>query len=606
MERVLEAKVLAPVLPRVLVERPRVERVLAEALTRRLTTIVAPAGFGKSTLLAAWADQHRCAWYTITEDDTELDTLFRGVVAALRLRVTGIGEAIRDVESHGRERGPDAAEEDTARATAHAAYLSLQLQERLSSDLVLVLDDLHELEPGSAPARFVEALCRQAPRGLHLVVLSRRELPFPVARLRSRGLAAEISGALLAFDLAETTALAAQVGAPDASEAARQVQATTLGWPAAVRLGAEALRERAQLPAHAQRGDLSPEGIIDLLAGEVFANTEPTLTELVRRTCPLDGFTVGVCTALGVANPETAIGTLERRGLLRAHSALTAGWYSLHPLVRTWAERQWSDPAEAEQVREVAAGWMLEHGLLREALHLLAVADRRDALVEALLQHGSDVLAEGGAEDLLRHLRKVAGPQTGPGLALLQLEGEARHTVGDWDGALACFERLDVDELLPAGAAWRSGFIHHQRGDLSAALAAYERCAPAEERTTDHAMVDALCAGVHWLRGDLTRCRELAERAYDVARALEDDRSLAAAHTALAMLAALAGDRRTNDAHYLRALTHAERAGDTLQLIRIHSNRGSRYLEEGDYDDALAELDTAVGLADLAGFAMLR
>ena len=71
------------------------------------------------------------------------------------------------------------------------------------------------------------------------------------------------------------------------------------------------------------------------------------------------------------------------------------------------------------------------------------------------------------------------------------------------------------------------------------------------------------------------------------------------------MLAALDGDRGANDAHYLRALEHAERAGDLLQIIRIHANRASRHVEEGSYEDALAELETAVGLADLAGASFL-
>ena len=85
-----------------------------------------------------------------------------------------------------------------------------------------------------------------------------------------------------------------------------------------------------------------------------------------------------------------------------------------------------------------------------------------------------------------------------------------------------------------------------------------------------------------------------------------EDRALAAAHTVLAMLAALEGDRASNDAHYLRALDHAERAGDVLQIIRIRVNRGSRNLEEGAYAAAIVELDLAIRLADLGGFGAFR
>ena len=85
-----------------------------------------------------------------------------------------------------------------------------------------------------------------------------------------------------------------------------------------------------------------------------------------------------------------------------------------------------------------------------------------------------------------------------------------------------------------------------------------------------------------------------------------EDRALAAAHTVLAMLAALEGDRASNDAHYMRALDHAERAGDVLQIIRIRVNRGSRNLEEGAYEAAIVELDLAIRLADLGGFGAFR
>src|ERR671934_118518 len=102
------------------------------------------------------------------------------------------------------------------------------------------------------------------------------------------------------------------------------------------------------------------------------------------------------------------------------------------------------------------------------------------------------------------------------------------------------------------------------------------------------------------------RCARSATRAHALATAIGDDRALAAAHTVLAMLAALEGDRAANDAHYLQALDHAERAGDVLQVIRIRVNRGSRNLEEGAYEAAIAELDLGIRLADLGGFGAFR
>ncbi len=85
-----------------------------------------------------------------------------------------------------------------------------------------------------------------------------------------------------------------------------------------------------------------------------------------------------------------------------------------------------------------------------------------------------------------------------------------------------------------------------------------------------------------------------------------DPRALAVTHTVLAMLAALDGDRRANDLHYLRALDHAIRGRDVLTQIRIRANRGSRFIEEGSYGAALEELDEAIRLAEMTGFAIFQ
>jgi DNA-binding SARP family transcriptional activator len=150
------------------------------------------------------------------------------------------------------------------------------------------------------------------------------------------------------------------------------------------------------------------------------------------------------------------------------------------------------------------------------------------------------------------------------------------------------------------------GLIHHFRGHLDAALDVYRRGDPRPDDPRNAALLRAWWAAACWLRGEIGPCRELADLALRDATVAADDQALAAVHTVRAMLAAMESDRRANDAHYLRALRHAVRAGDVLQQIRIRTNRGSRLTEEGQYADALGELDLAIALADVAGFAALR
>ena len=201
---------------------------------------------------------------------------------------------------------------------------------------------------------------------------------------------------------------------------------------------------------------------------------------------------------------------------------------------------------------------------------------------------------------------------------LWRLDGDARQLVGDWDGAAHSYERAGgLTEPLPAGLAWRWGLIHHLLGDLDTALAVYgrgqldgdpagDRSPDSVEALADEAMLRCWTATAHWLRGESDRCRSLAGDAMARARQSGDDRALAAAYTVQALVAAQDGDRLANDTNYLRALDHAERAGDVLQIVRIRLNRGSRLSEEGFHEDAIAELDLAIGLADLGGYGSFK
>jgi DNA-binding SARP family transcriptional activator/tetratricopeptide (TPR) repeat protein len=242
----------------------------------------------------------------------------------------------------------------------------------------------------------------------------------------------------------------------------------------------------------------------------------------------------------------------------------------------------------------------MRHGEDAEALHALtAAADPR--LGRFLAERGPSLLASGEVAGILAAVAAVPPGDRGPDVT--QLEGEARQVSGDWDGALRCYTGIAAPRgAVPAGVAWRTGLIHHLRGELNDALAAYRGGRIDHADLHDVALLHAWWASALWLRGEADECRTLAARSLTEATKAGDDSALAAAHTVLAMVAALDSDRRANDAHYLRALDHATRANDVLQAIRIRANRGSRFTEEGYLAEALTELDEAIRLADLAGF----
>lgn len=595
-------KIVPLTLPAGLVDRPQLRVRLDGAAGRRLTTVVAGAGFGKSTLLAEWAAGSRAAWYTVGPEDAALPVLVRGLLDALRLRLPALPAAA----VLGGSLGPDS--DELAQADDMAAVLGELLDREVHADLVLVLDDLQELPAGGPAARLVAGLCRHAPTRLHLVLSSRTDPPFPVARLRGRGQLLELDAGLLRFSVPETGALLAAALGPDGAELAGVLHRWTGGWPAATVLAAESLRLRPadQRPAGLDELARPGGGLYAYLAEEVFGREAAALRELVRTVAPLPRFSAGLCAALGLDWTPAALAGLARQGLFLEPGGGIEGWFALGSLVREFALDSLAlPPDEARRVHSVAADWLAAAGHLGDALNSVAVLGGEPA-AEFLVARGPALLAGGAADRVVTVAAALPPALRTP--AVDRLEGEARQVRGDWSGALACFERAGAAAgaggTVDAGLAWRTGLIHYLRGELDEALAALRRGRPAPG-TADGALLSAWRAAVHWLRGEVADCRTAAEAAYADAIACRADDALAGAHTVLAMLAALDGDRAANDAHYLRALEAAERAGDALQLARIRTNRGSLGIEEGDFTRALEELGLAIRLAELNGFAVV-
>ena len=603
--QVATAKIIPPVRGATTLERPRLDGLLGEVTSRRLTTVIADAGFGKSTLLGSWSAAITPAWYTITPEDQSLPSFALGLLAALRLRIPDLpGELGAGMTGSS---GPDSGNEDEARAQAFVAVLSETLYNQLKRDLVLVLDDFHELGSAAASVRIVDELCRQAPSTLHLVLAGRDELPFQIERLRGQGQVLEVTGTELTFSLEETTLLLLSTLGPTAEALAPELQRVTGGWPAAVRLTLESLKttpedERARrLAGAAGRGG----PLYAYLAREVFESESPEVRKLVREMAVIDRFTPGICEELGIRNAADLLTVLARRGLFVEPSG-SDDWFTLNAPMGQFAREELPlGPDERRWVHRTAARWFESYGYIEEAVKSLEALQDGVALARLLQDHGSTLLARGAVETLLRAIEQL--PTEERDRHIDQLEGEALQVRGDWVGSLACFERIaNHSKHLEPALAWRMVLIHYLSSEPDQALATFERARLDGTDPRNEALLLAWTATVHWMRGEAKACREHAEQAMAKARSVADSEALAVAHTVMALLAAMEADRRANDAHYIQALEHAERTRDVLLIARVRTNRASHHMEESSYSEALDELDIAIRLADLAGFVIIQ
>ncbi len=583
------------------VERPRLISALDGAADHRLTTIVAGPGTGKTTLLTQWAGTRPAVWHTVTPGDSALSVFARRIIDGLRLHAADLSSQLQIVLEG--PQGPDVGTGgSSSRVDSLAADICRELDSRLHRDLMLVLDDVHLLDAGSESGQFLGALCRHAPDRLHLVIAAREQLPFPIGRMRIEGQVLEITGEQLAFTESEVTRLLSGTAPGQDAGWAHELSARTGGWPVAVAFAARARALEEPLPGAAD--PTSDTALFEYLAEEVITAESQANVDALSKVAELPWVTSDLLTSI---SPESS-GSLDLRRLSAYLTETTAhpNAVALTPLVRDFLRARYplDEGSRVETLRR-AASWYAEHNALSEALTCLSGAGSIHDLLGLLAKRGDALLASGLARRVTGVL--AALPRDELPAEILLLEAEALQTLGDWESAMTCYQHLvSGSDSMPPALAWRLGFLHHMRGDVDTALEIYSRADVGTGDDANEAALLAWTASAHWLRGEREEAHRLAEEALALARRSDDSRSLATAHTVLAMVAALSGDRASNDAHYLRALEHAERARDVLQTIRIRSNRASHFLEEGAYEPAMSELDIALRLADLSGFELWR
>jgi ATP/maltotriose-dependent transcriptional regulator MalT/DNA-binding SARP family transcriptional activator len=590
-------------------DRPELEARLGDAASRRLTIVTAGAGFGKSTLVARVARARGAAWYTIDATDVHLGAFAAGVVTALRRAVPALPDDLATPIATAVDPRDDA--EAAHRGQAAATLVADALHETLEGDLLLVLDDCHELAGAAGPWRFVESLVRFAPEGLHLALVSRDDPPFGVERLRAQGEVADLGGPALAFSMAEIerlvdTLLPAEVVPRDhLADAAARIFTATGGWPAAVRLTIEALRAAPDGSREAVLDRLQhPEGpLFAYLAEEVIGAISEETQAALARAARFGRFSGPLLEAVGVGRAARMLEGLTRRGLFLEPLPGEPGWYALHGLIREYARASLAlAPEEAHDLHLGAAAWMEAQGLLDEALdHLLAAGDA-ERLATFLDRHAPALVLAGSTRLVTEAAAALPDALRTPGVE--RACGEAYMVRGDWRNATAAFSRsARGSERLDPQTAWRLGLVHGLRGAYDEALEIYARAEPTGEAPDEEAMLFAWIASAHYHRGDVTESGEASARSLELALASGDARALCAAYTAEGMSAELAHDFNRAATSFDRALEQARLAGDALQEVRIRNARGALEVDRGNVEAAFRTLDEAVRLADTVGFA---
>ena len=258
-----------------LVPRPRLMAGLDEGLVRGLVLVCAPAGYGKTVLLADWARRggYPVAWLSLDAGDNDPARFWRHAVAALDRVRPGTGERVAPLL------GPPAPSSFQGLVTALINELAAQPGD---GETLLVLDDYHVISSQQVHESLA-FLLEHRPTGIGVVLASRSDPPLALARLRARGQLTEVRAAELRFTPAEAAELLRQAASalPDASVAA--LAARTEGWAAGLQLAALSLRGQDDAAAFVAAFTGSHRYVLDYLAEEVLEQQDEQLRAVPAR-----------------------------------------------------------------------------------------------------------------------------------------------------------------------------------------------------------------------------------------------------------------------------------------------------------------------------------
>ena len=304
------------------VPRPRLVETLGEGLARGRMLVCAPAGFGKTALLAEWArgDGHPVAWLGLDGGDSDPARFWRHAVAALDRARPGLAGRV----------GPP--------PPGSLAGLVTALINELAADpgpdeVLLVLDDYHLVDSGPVHES-VAFLLENLPPGLRVVVSSRADPPLPLARLRARGQLAELRAADLRFTPEEAAGLLGETAGPGLPAAAAEtLTARTEGWAAGLQLAALSLRGHADPAGFLAAFSGSHRFVLDYLADEVLDRQTSEVRAFLLETSVLERLSAELCDAVtGRAGSQAMLAGIERAGLFLVPLDEVRGWWRYHHL----------------------------------------------------------------------------------------------------------------------------------------------------------------------------------------------------------------------------------------------------------------------------------
>jgi LuxR family transcriptional regulator, maltose regulon positive regulatory protein len=577
-------KLFVPRLRSSVVERDRLTARLRATAEVKLTLVSAPAGFGKTTAVAAWlaaspAEERAVAWVSLEDGDDRAISFWTYVVAGLHAAVPEIGAGLLPLLQSGQ-----------APTRALLTTLINEIGDQ-SVDIDLVLDDYHRAD-GSEVAVGMTYLIDHLPPNLHLVISTRADPDLPLARLRARGELVEVRVRDLRFTEAEIATYLSDVGgldvnAPDVTT----LTGKTEGWAAALQLATLSMQGRDDVTGFVAGFAGDDSYVVDYLADEVLSRQPDDVRQFLLRTSVLDRLSGDLCDAVtGQPGGRSMLESLDRANLFLVRLDDRRHWYRYHHLFGDVlrAHLDADHPGEATTLHRRAADWYAAEGATVPAVrHALAAgdddraADLVEAAVPALGRARAETTLRGWVDCFPREVLRRR-PLLALGLVGGLMQG---NEFGPAQELLA-----DVERWLPAIRARLGLAPEDGPPDDGVPAAADLVFVDLDSLARVPANVEMYRAALALVHGDPAATIRHAQRVR--VQAMPDDQLALGAAAALSGLARWgSGDLESAHEQYSTSVVHLLRAGHVADVLGCTITLADLRIAQGRLSDALAAYD---------------
>ncbi|HEY5847204.1 MAG TPA: LuxR C-terminal-related transcriptional regulator [Microlunatus sp.] len=559
-----------------------------------LMIVSAPAGFGKTTLLAEWLAagsaspnfEGVAAWLSLDPTDNDPATFWTYVVAALQTVAPGVGE---DALTLLHEPQPPPIE----------LVLTTLLNDlgARASDIVLVLDDYHVIDAHEVQDGMVFLLDHLPPQ-LHLVIAGRADPRLPLPRLRARGELTETRAAELRFTPGEAaTYLNETMGLALTAQQVAALEGRTEGWIAALQLAALSIQGRDDVAEFITGFAGDDRYIVDYLAEEVLQRQPEQVRDFLLQTCILDRLSGPLCDAVtGRPGGKAMLDALDRSNLFLVALDDRRRWYRYHHLFADVLRARLLDEQhhQVPDLHRRASVWHEQHGEQSVAIgHALAAkdveraADLVEAAIPSMRRTRQETTLRGWIEAFPDDMIRVR-PVLSVGYAGVLLLS------GDLEG---------VESRLQDAERWLQPSARRSEGPevgSTAMVAVAER-----ELRRLPGWIAIYRAALAMARGDVVAAVASARRALELV--LDGDHLGRGAAAGFLGLAAWAGgDLEAAHRSYVDCLASVQRAGYLSDALGAAVTLADLRVAQGRLSDALRTGATALDFASTHGGVALR